>query len=213
MPSPPGPAGELERWIEAARAGSAEALGRVFEACRPYLLAIAERELPAELRAKCGASDLLQDAYLKIHDEFQRFAGTGREEVLAWLRRVLLNHVANVRAHYLNAKKRQIGREAAGGDSISRASFAAIADPAPTPRTQAEHVEELAVLERVLGQLAPRHARVIRLRYWGGRTFPEIAAELGCSAEAARKLWLRAVEKMHAIMEASDESPTHPPAE
>src|SRR5581483_9500690 len=111
MPLSPVPANELETWIEAARGGSAEALGRVLQACRPYLLAIAERELPAELRAKCGASDLVQDAFLKVNDEFQRFVGTRQDEVLAWLRRVLLNHLANVREHYQSTRKRQVGRE------------------------------------------------------------------------------------------------------
>lgn len=201
---------DLESWIHAARAGSAEALGRLLEACRPYLLAIAERELPDELRAKCGASDLVQDAFLKVQPHFHRFAGNGREEVLAWLRRVLLNHLANVREHYRGTQKRQLGREVHLGALPTDSGLSGLADPAPTPRTQAENADGRAALERALAKLNPRYARVIRLRYLDGRTFPEVAAELGCSAEAARKLWLRAVVKLQALVEAGNDASAHP---
>jgi RNA polymerase sigma-70 factor (ECF subfamily) len=206
MRSSPVNAEDLESWIHAARAGSAEALGRLLEACRPYLLAIAERELPDELRAKCGASDLVQDAFLKVHTHFHRFAGNGREEVLAWLRRVLLNHLANVREHYRGTQKRHLGREVRLGALPKDAALSGLADPTPTPRTQAEHADGRATLERALEKLTPRHGRVIRLRYLDGRTFPEIAAELGCSAEAARKLWLRAVVNLQTLVEAGDDA-------
>jgi RNA polymerase sigma-70 factor (ECF subfamily) len=197
---------DLEGWILAARAGSAEALGRLLEACRPYLLAIAERELPDELRAKCGASDLVQDAFLKVHNHFHRFSGDGREEVLAWLRRVLLNHLANVRDHYRGTQKRHLGREV-HLDALPRDAVpSGLADPSPTPRTQAENADSRAALERSLDKLNPRYARVIRLRYMDGCSFPEIAAELNCSAEAARKLWLRAVVKLQALVEAGDDA-------
>jgi hypothetical protein len=43
--------------LAAARAGSREALGQALQACRGYLLLLAERELDADLRAKGGASD------------------------------------------------------------------------------------------------------------------------------------------------------------
>jgi hypothetical protein len=45
--------------IADARAGSSSALGRLFESCRPYLLAIAGSELGADLQSKVGASDLV----------------------------------------------------------------------------------------------------------------------------------------------------------
>src|SRR5262245_10155176 len=44
--------------LDAARAGSVDALGQLLEACRAYLLLIAEHELHHSLQAKGGASDL-----------------------------------------------------------------------------------------------------------------------------------------------------------
>src|SRR4029077_18908049 len=86
---------ELEEWLEAARAGSAEALGKVLEACRPYLLVIANEELDSDLKAKVGPSDVVQDSCAKAHEAFSRFEGRRRPELLAWLRQILLNELAS----------------------------------------------------------------------------------------------------------------------
>ena len=57
-------------WLQAARDGSREAMGNLLEACRAYLLLVANRELAADLRAKGGASDLVQDTFLEGHRNF-----------------------------------------------------------------------------------------------------------------------------------------------
>ena len=49
---------EIQDWLTAAQAGSNDALGQALEACRAYLLLVAERELDPNLRAKGGASDV-----------------------------------------------------------------------------------------------------------------------------------------------------------
>src|SRR6516165_1063063 len=107
------PAGDTARWLAAARAGSPEALGQVLETFRAYLLLIAARELDPELRAKGGASDLVQETFLEAQRDFSRFDGTRVEELRAWLRRLLINNVANFTRHYRKVAKRDVGREVA----------------------------------------------------------------------------------------------------
>ena len=51
----PGRKPEIEEWIEAARLGSLDALGRLLDACRPYLLLVGNQTLPEKLQAKVGA--------------------------------------------------------------------------------------------------------------------------------------------------------------
>src|SRR5580700_9060811 len=82
-----------DRLLVAARRGSREALGNALEACRRYLLAIASRELDPDLRAKGGASDLVQETFLEAQRDFARFQGSSPEELRAWLRQVLLHNV------------------------------------------------------------------------------------------------------------------------
>src|SRR5262245_26207367 len=72
-------AANAARWLPAARAGSSEALGQVLEACRGYLLLIAGQELEPALRAKGGASDLVQQTFLEAQRDFAGFHGTTHE--------------------------------------------------------------------------------------------------------------------------------------
>src|SRR5437899_2062269 len=83
------------RWLPAARTGSTEALGQLLEACRGYLLLIAQRELAPDLQAKGGASDLVQETFLKAQRHFAGFQGDSEGELKAWLRQLLLNNLAD----------------------------------------------------------------------------------------------------------------------
>src|SRR5215472_9511436 len=105
--------------LEAARAGSREALGQALETCRNYLLLVAGRQLDPDLYAKGGASDLVQETFLEAQRDFARFQGNSEGELLAWLRQILLNNVANFARRYRDTAKRAVGREVAvpGDDS------------------------------------------------------------------------------------------------
>src|SRR5262245_12037270 len=101
----------MTRLLAAARSGSREAVGEALEACRAYLLAVAQRELDDDLKAKGGASDLVQDTFLEAHRKFDHFHGDVEVELRAWLRRLLLNNLADFRRFYREAEKRDTGRE------------------------------------------------------------------------------------------------------
>ncbi len=85
-------------WLEEARDGSPEAMGRLLEDYRQYLLLVAQRELDPALRAKGGASDLVQETFLEAQRDFPQFTGTRDDELRVWLRRLLLNNLVRVRA-------------------------------------------------------------------------------------------------------------------
>jgi len=190
-----------------ARGGSTEALGQMMEAFRQYLLLVANQELPSGLHAKIGASDLVQQTFLEAQRGFGQFAGTSGEELRAWLRRILLNNVANVRRHYHNTDKRDVGREVSLDDTAPEQphpSPQAAADP-PSARARAE--EEADLLRRALGRLPEAARQAIEWRNYERCSFAEIGRRLGRSAEAARKLWARAIEQLRQLLtESQDES-------
>src|SRR5262245_32280374 len=93
------------RWLSAARGGSPEALGRALEACRGYWLLFAQRELGPDLQAKGGASDLVQETMLDAFRAFGRFRGATEAEWLQWLRRLLLNTLADFARQYRDTAK------------------------------------------------------------------------------------------------------------
>ena len=192
----------LEQWLPPARAGSREALGEVLEACRRYLLRIAQEELAPDLRAKGGASDLVQETFLEAQRDFAGFQGASEAELLAWLRHLLHHRAAKFARRYRTAKKRQLSREVRldSGNSSAMPRVELRAD-IPTPSSQAMAHEEDQALHEALARLPEDYRRVIALRHQEGRSFEEIGESMQRSPEAARKLWARAVERLQHELE------------
>ncbi len=188
-------ADDVAERLSAARAGSADAFGQALQSCRRYLLLVAREEFGEDLKAKGGASDMVQETFLKAHRHFGRFRGETEEELLAWLRRLLLNNLASFRRLFV-AEKRRAGREEAleGGDSAWPARE--LSADTPSPSEQAMGHERDEALQRALGQLPEDYRHVLTLRHVEGHTFEEIGRATGRSANAARKLWARAVERL-----------------
>jgi RNA polymerase sigma-70 factor (ECF subfamily) len=176
-----------------ARAGDAAALGAAFEACRAYLLMVANASLPDDLRAKGGASDLVQEVFLDAHRHAGNFHGTTEGELLAWLREILRCHVANFLRDYRHTAKRQVGRE-----------VDLDAEPADdeTPSAIASQEEDVRRLEQAVARLPADYREVVHLRYREHRPFEEIAPLLGRSLDATRQLWKRAIRRLRTELEA-----------
>jgi RNA polymerase sigma-70 factor (ECF subfamily) len=183
-------ANAVERWLSQARAGSREALGQALDACRGYLLLIAQEQLDPTLQAKGGASDLVQETFLEAQRDFSRFHGHTEEELLAWLRQLLLHNLANFARSYRRTRMRQVDREV-------RLSGGRLAGEGPSPATEAESQEQAELLQRALDRLPDNYRRVLTLRYQEDRSFTEIGELMGRSPNAVRKLFARAVARMH----------------
>lgn len=184
----------LERHLHAARAGSRDSLGQALQSFRHYLLEIARVELDPVLRAKGGASDLVQETFLEASQAFSHFHGASRAELRAWLRCLLLHHVAKHGRRFRTTRKRGIDREIA----LDAASAGAGTLPArqETPSQAVVADEEMERLQAALARLPADYRDIVRLRYQEGRSFEEIAVHIGRTANAARLLWLRAVERV-----------------
>jgi RNA polymerase sigma-70 factor (ECF subfamily) len=191
---------DVEKWIRDARQGCPDALGRLLETCRRYLLLVANQELAEALRPKVAPSDLVQDTLLEAGRDFPRFRGTTQEELLGWLRRILRNNVANIHRHY-EAEKRLVDREVPLADVGPDDLTAGIPGHTETPSRQAAARERDEQLERALQQLPGHYREVLLLHASEGLTFVQIAGRLGGSADAARKLWGRAVEELARLLE------------
>jgi RNA polymerase sigma-70 factor, ECF subfamily len=191
------PPPDVAHWLPAARAGSREALGAALEANRAYLLLVANRELAPGLRAKGGASDLVQETFLEAQRDFAQFHGGSADELRAWLRQLLLHNVATFGRRYRATGKRLVSREIAlDPETPSGGPGAGLAADTPSPSARAVAREEDEAMQRALERLPEDYRHVLQLRYREGRSFEEVGRLLGRSAGAARKLWFRAVERL-----------------
>lgn len=191
------PAGRAEELIGAARNGSKQAIGELFELCRPYLLKIANRKLDPALHSKAGGSDLVQETFLEAQKDFDRFDGSRKSELLVWLRRILLNNLADFTRRYRKARMRDAGAEVSlDVRELAHHWQAWLATGSASPSSAARGNEQVELLERALAKLPEHYRRVIRLRHQENRTFKEIGDQLGRTSEAARKLWARAIGRL-----------------
>ncbi len=194
------PNSDADRWLPDALAGSKDALAQMLEAYRGYLLLIASQELDPALRAKGGASDLVQETILEAYRDFGQFQG-GEEELLAWLRRMLRNNLANFARRYRDTSKRQMSAEVPLEVGSSNHPQPTLMGEDPTPSENAMANEQAEAVEKALNRLPVDYRQVILLRYREELPFEEISRIMGRSANAVEKLWLRAIERLRQEME------------
>jgi RNA polymerase sigma-70 factor (ECF subfamily) len=192
---------DVARWLAAAHAGCRDALGQALDACRNYLLRIAEGELDSALQAKGGASDLVQETFLEAHRDFAQFQGATEDELRAWLRQLLLHNLGHFTRRYRQTAKRAVGREVQLGPDSSANPLAQLPGDTSSPSVRAAAQEKAEALERALERLPEDYRQVIALHHRDGRPFEEIAALMQRSVAAVRKLWSRAIDRLQQELE------------
>jgi RNA polymerase sigma-70 factor (ECF subfamily) len=185
-------AGRTEQLIRQARAGSAEALGRLLEGCRAYLLLVASKGLDANLQAKAGASDLVQRTFMEAQRDFAKFQGGSQRELLNWLLSVL-HHTLHDFRRFHNAKRRKVKRE----QSISGVE---VAIDSPPPVDKAAATEEGEAVLRAMERLPEDYRLVVAMRHQERLSWDDIARRMGRKVETVRKLWFRAVARLRQEM-------------
>jgi RNA polymerase sigma-70 factor, ECF subfamily len=193
---------ELELWIEAARRGDKQALGQALSFCRDYLLLVANDRLESELRAKGNASDMVQETFLRAQRGIDGFRGRTANEWRLWLRRILVRNLAEEGRRFRATAKRQIDREVA----LPHGTRFDCARTSESPSSHLARREREAVLLAALERLPARYRDVVIWHHREQLSFDEIGQRLGNSAEAARKLWTRALGRLRKELGPIDDS-------
>ncbi len=91
------------------------------ERYRSFLIYLARRSLPelGPAAHKVSSSDIVQDVLLRAYEALPQFRGTTREELLAWLRKILENQLYDVARHF-GRHKRDAGLEESTCVSMKR---------------------------------------------------------------------------------------------
>jgi RNA polymerase sigma-70 factor (subfamily 1) len=120
------------------------------EAYRNYLRLLAGAQLDPRLRGKLDPSDVVQQTLARAHEKAGQFRGATEAERAVWLRQILARQLAAAVRCFLDAGKRDAGRErsllAAVEDSSARLE-ALLAVDQTSPSERAVRHEELRLLD------------------------------------------------------------------
>jgi RNA polymerase sigma factor (TIGR02999 family) len=175
MPAP-APA-DVTRLLVAWRGGEASALDRLLPLVYAELRQIAHRYMRDERpNHPLQTTALVHEAYLRLID-VERVDWESRTHFFAVSARIMRRILVEA------ARRRNAGKR--GGDASHVALDEAFV---PAPERGADLLALDDALEH-LAALAPRKARVVELRYFGGLTVEETAAVLELSAETVMRDW------------------------
>ncbi len=197
--------------LERARSGDPAPLGTLLGLYRNYLLILATTHFHRQLSRRLNPSDLVQEALLAAHRDFEQFRGVTEREFLAWLRQILIHCLHHAVEVHLKARKRDLRCEVSiermnAALDRSAVDFAAVlADPGPSPSAAARQHECSVTLANQLACLKPDYRDVIVLRNLQGLSFEEVADRMHRKPGTVRMLWLRAIEKLRTACQAADQ--------
>jgi RNA polymerase sigma factor (TIGR02999 family) len=171
------PSAEITTLLKAWSAGDPAALERLAEQVYPDLRLMARRYMKNErLGNTLQATALVHEVYLRLVD-VTKVEWRERAQFFAMaaqmMRRILVNA-----AHARAAQKR--------GGRTPRVNIDETAFLSPSPDRSILALDEALT---VFSRLAPRQAKVVELRYFGGLTEEEIVAALNVSPRTVRRDW------------------------
>ena len=184
--------------IARARDGDQAAVGELVARYRGYMCNLARKQLDSEVRPRVDPSDVVQQSCLEIHRDFHSFRGTEEAELVAWLKQILRNNVANTIRKHVHAEKRSVDKERSLADSAASGCSLGqqLRADQSSPSERARRVEAWEQLECVLRELPDDQGEAVRLRHIRGWTLQQLANHFGRSEMAVAGLLKRGLQTL-----------------
>ena len=196
--------------VPKAKAGSESARNDLLEHIQDYVGLMARNQMPSKLKAKFGASDVVQQSLAQVIRRFDDFRGESPGQFYAWLRTIVNNEVRQLQRDF-HRNKRNVDLERKLADEVTGSVAGHVLwDHLPTPGTNAIANEELKTLKLAIESLNPDDATVIQLRSLERLPFKKVAERMDRSEGAVTQLWYRAIMRLEREM-TRDNRPTGNP--
>ncbi|MFK7770237.1 MAG: sigma-70 family RNA polymerase sigma factor [Mariniblastus sp.] len=197
-----------EEIVDALNADREEALAKYFFSVQDRLKRIVNFRLDYRLSGRVSESDVIQDTYVRAAKRIDSFLAKDDMPFFVWLRLEVSQRLHEIHRHHFGAEKRDIRKELNLGQQAdtgktSMALAAHIVAQMTSPSRLIERAEQIAILEKTLGEMNELDREVIALRHFEELSNIETAKILDIEPAAASKRYLRALKRLREIMESA----------
>ncbi len=195
---------QIQSWVDAAATGDQLAVSKLLATYHPALRTRAEARMDPALRNRFEPEDILQQVYLQVIREIDRFEDRGDGSFLGWVSTILDNKLIDVRrAAYRQV--RNIAREMPVAAVAPTDSYWNLLDfiyaDSGTPSQAARKDEAVGALLACVSRLSELHRQVIQLRFLQGMSVGDVAQELDKTEGAVVALTKRALDSLRKSMD------------
>jgi RNA polymerase sigma-70 factor (ECF subfamily) len=173
--------------------------GERLEEFRAYLQLHARLGMGTQLRGKADPADLVQETFLQAHRYRSEFRGTSRDDLMKWLRSILVSRLVKLKRRFLGTKARDLRLErrleAELAKSSARLDRALFSDSSSVTRRLSRE-ERALYFANALAKLPDHYREVILLRHVEQFTFAKVAREMSRSVDSVTKIWTRAILRL-----------------
>lgn len=182
--------------LDRIRAGDANSVGVLFDQYRPRLREMVRLRMDPRVRSRISESDALQDVFLDVTKEIDRYLRDPRVGVYVWLRGIAAQRLQKLHRDHLATQKRSVGRECRLPAQSSVSLGSQLLADGTSPSHGAARQELRAVVQRAIDELKPEDREIILMREFEGLSNSEVAETLGLSESAATMRYGRALHRL-----------------
>jgi RNA polymerase sigma factor (sigma-70 family) len=181
-------------------------LAKILEERRQWLLGLIHRRFPPSLRNRVSPEEIWSDVQVRAGNSWQRFVEKHAQGDPAarryepWLRRLVKCCIIDA---YRRQKcgKRDFGRDVRFPEDSATQIALHLASPGTSPSGAAIRAEQAERLARAIGQLKQRDRDLLRLRYFEGMPWADVAAVLGLKASNVGVRHSRALGQLRKLLD------------
>jgi RNA polymerase sigma-70 factor, ECF subfamily len=189
--------------LKQAAVGDQAAWRQVLSRHEERLRRMAELRIDPRLQGRVSPSDILQETYLQAAARLEDYLRDPAAPFYFWLRGIAANKLLQAHRDHLQIEKRDARREVSVDSpaQTTSASLAAMLVAHDTRPTQAAIRNELVHrVHEALDALEPLDREVLSLRHFEQLSNAETAEILAITPAAASKRYLRALERLGAVL-------------
>jgi RNA polymerase sigma-70 factor, ECF subfamily len=200
------PAQDDDSLLLRIKGGDERALAELFTRHRERLRRMIRLRLDRRLQGRIDSSDILQDTYLEVARRAREYLAQPTMPPYLWVRFLTVQTLQALHRHHLKVHMRDASQEVSlRHHATPQANSASLAEMLlgrlTSPTRAARRAEMQLRLQEIINGMEPVDREILALRHFEELSNGEVAQVLGLSKTAASNRYIRALERLKAMLE------------